>query len=141
MTPGASCPVPGLSFDPNTPILLAGGATKAIGKIEIGDKVVASDPISGVTTTEPVTALLANLDLDLADVTIIRPDGSSAVVHTTQNHPFTPHRRRGLMPRSCGRVMTSRRRTADWSKSPRCSPGPSQRSCSTSASATYTRTM
>ena len=28
------------------------------------------------------------MDLDLADVTIIRPDGSNSVVHTTQNHPF-----------------------------------------------------
>ena len=83
--PADSCP---LSFDPATPVLLAGGATKAIGRIQIGDQVIASDPISGITTAEPVTALYTSLDLYLADITVANPDGSSSVVHTTQNHPF-----------------------------------------------------
>ncbi|MGE5827666.1 MAG: polymorphic toxin-type HINT domain-containing protein, partial [Micromonosporaceae bacterium] len=77
-----------LSFDPDTPVLLASGAAVPIGSVQLGDQVVATDPISGVTAAEPVVSLFANRDVDLADVTVVNPDGTTAALHTTQNHPF-----------------------------------------------------
>jgi hypothetical protein len=77
-----------LSFDPRTPVLLATGVAVPIGTVQLGDHVLATDPISGVTTAEPVVTLFANTDIDMADVTIVDADGTTAVVHTTQNHPF-----------------------------------------------------
>ncbi|GIH07104.1 hypothetical protein Rhe02_51710 [Rhizocola hellebori] len=99
------------SFDPDTLVLMAGGAYSAIKDIKIGDKVVASDPETGATSEQPVTALHVNQDLDLTDLTISsqqpepapRPEigqrtgqgagttrGPTATVtlHTTQHHPF-----------------------------------------------------
>ena len=59
-----------------------------IGQIRLGDRVVATDPATGVTFAEPVVSLYANHDLDMADVTIRDADGHQQVLHTTQKHPF-----------------------------------------------------
>jgi len=72
------------SFAPETPVLLADGGSKPIAEVEVGDRVLATDPSSGVTRAEPVTYLHRNEDTALADVTI----ASGAVLHTTQEHPF-----------------------------------------------------
>ncbi|AEV87633.1 matrix-binding protein [Actinoplanes sp. SE50] len=72
------------SFTADTRVLLAGGGTKPIAEITIGDRVLATDPAQGVTKGEPVTRLFRNRDTALADVTI----GSGAVLRTTQEHPF-----------------------------------------------------
>jgi hypothetical protein len=74
----------GDSFAPDTRVLLADGRTEPIADIRVGDKVLATDPRTGVTGAEPVTALHENLDTDFADVTI---NGDQAV-RTTQHHPF-----------------------------------------------------
>jgi hypothetical protein len=36
----------------------------------------------------PLRKAFANTDIDIADVSIVNPDGTTSVVHTTQNHPF-----------------------------------------------------
>jgi RHS repeat-associated protein len=98
------------SFDPDTKVLLADGSTKAIKDIHVGDAVKATDPGTAKTSTQTVTALHINHDTDLTDITISGtppessaraasgadhgngttrgPTGVSAVLHTTQHHPF-----------------------------------------------------
>jgi hypothetical protein len=53
----------GCSFAAGTPVLLANGTSKPIDKIELDDQVVATDPETGDTTSEPVEALFDDLDL------------------------------------------------------------------------------
>jgi len=85
---------------------MADGTTRAIQDVNVGDKVVSTDPATGQTKAEPVTALHINHDTDLTDVTV-RDDGvdrtthspnisaahnhvvSEAItLHTTKYHPF-----------------------------------------------------
>ena len=100
---GGSCPIRN-SFDPSTPVLMANGTSRPIKDIKVGDKVTATDPLTGTTVNEPVTLLHRNLDTDLTDLTIsavpvatlaaiLTPltstvRGSTAVLHTTGHHPF-----------------------------------------------------
>ena len=49
---------------------------------------VATDPVSGLTSAQKVTAVHRNLDAEFADVTVAEPDGGRAVVRTTSDHPF-----------------------------------------------------
>jgi RHS repeat-associated protein len=76
------------SFSGDTKVLMADGSTKAIAHIEIGDRVVATDPVTGETAAKPVTHLHNNLDTDLADLIVTDSGGVQQVVHTTQNHRF-----------------------------------------------------
>ncbi|MBU2670463.1 hypothetical protein KOI35_43875 [Actinoplanes bogorensis] len=85
---GGGCPVPWMSFTAATPVLLADGTTKPIGQIQLGDRVLATDPVSGVTAGEPVIALYQSRDLLLADITVVDDQGRTAVINTTQDHPF-----------------------------------------------------
>ena len=76
------------SFDPATVVLLADGSTKAIGDIQLGDKVASTDPATGDNIAEPVVELHDNQDTDLADVTVQTSDGATTTLHTTWHHPF-----------------------------------------------------
>ncbi|MGW9028394.1 ricin-type beta-trefoil lectin domain protein [Streptomyces sp. NPDC055722] len=77
------------SFSPSTPVLMAGGKTKAIGKIKVGDKVESADPKTGKHRgARTVQHIWINHDKDLLDVTVRDKDGHSATLHTTANHPF-----------------------------------------------------
>src|SRR5262245_29747450 len=53
------------SFTPTTPVLMAGGATKPIADVAIGDEVTTTDPATGETTVRKVTALHSNTDTEL----------------------------------------------------------------------------
>ena len=75
------------SFAPQTRVLLANGTTKPIGQIKIGDRVTATDPTTGRTALQPVTATMVHRDTDLLDLTIQTATGRS-VIHTTEHHPF-----------------------------------------------------
>ncbi|MGW2635654.1 HYD1 signature containing ADP-ribosyltransferase family protein [Streptomyces sp. NPDC001348] len=87
-------PVPGgkprkCSFSPDTPVLMAKGKSKAIGKIKTGDKVEAADPKTGKHQgSHTVTATWVHHDHDLVDVTVRGSDGHVATLHTTSRHPF-----------------------------------------------------
>jgi hypothetical protein len=68
---------------------MADGSTKPIGKVELGDKVLATDPTTGKSAAKPVSVLHHNRDNDLADVTVKdTKTGKKTVLHTTWHHPF-----------------------------------------------------
>ena len=83
------------SFDPATPVLMAGGQSKPIGDIKVGDQVLSTDPATGQSGPESVTALHRNDDHDLTEVTV-RIDGdpvhgrrgTTQVIKTTWHHPI-----------------------------------------------------
>ena len=76
------------SFDPSTPVLMADGTTKPIRDVQVGDKVVATDPETGKTTVQEVTELYNNLDHDLVDIKVWLSNGDVETIHTTVHHPF-----------------------------------------------------
>jgi hypothetical protein len=76
------------SFTASTKVLMADGHTKAIKDVKVGDKVLATDPATGKTAAEPVTALHDNQDTDLTDLIVADDHGHTATIHTTTHHPF-----------------------------------------------------
>lgn len=88
---GDSCPV-GNSFVPGTKVLMADGSTKPIEEIEVGDKVVATDPETGETRIETVTAEIKGEGLKHLVKVVIDTDGDkgeeTAEVTATDGHPF-----------------------------------------------------
>ncbi|MGA4987204.1 RHS repeat-associated core domain-containing protein [Nonomuraea bangladeshensis] len=80
------------SFVPGTMVVMADGTEKPIEDVEVGDKVQATDPVSGRTEAKPVTALIAGEGAkNLVRITV-DTDGSqgnaSGVVTATSEHPF-----------------------------------------------------
>jgi RHS repeat-associated protein len=75
------------SFTPGTGVVLASGAAVALASVQVGDKVLATDPVTGATTAETVAQVWINRDDDLMDVTVTS-GGTASVVHTTAHHPF-----------------------------------------------------
>ncbi|MFV2013776.1 MULTISPECIES: Hint domain-containing protein, partial [unclassified Micromonospora] len=55
--PADSCPLNN-SFTPGTKVLTADGTTKPIEQVKPGDKVIATDPETGTTSIETVTATI-----------------------------------------------------------------------------------
>ncbi|RSM55877.1 hypothetical protein DMB66_34810 [Actinoplanes sp. ATCC 53533] len=80
------------SFLPGTRVLLPGGATRAIEQLKVGDRVVATDPETGVTAARTVTDTITSAgDKSLVDVTIDVDGGRgdrTAILTATYNHPF-----------------------------------------------------
>ncbi|MFE0646127.1 DNRLRE domain-containing protein [Streptomyces sp. NPDC058877] len=76
------------SFAPDTPVLMADGSYLPIGAIQIGDQVLATDPVTGDTTAQPVldviagygTKHLVEIDTDL--------DTSNGSLLATADHPL-----------------------------------------------------
>ncbi|WP_428934492.1 RHS repeat-associated core domain-containing protein [Streptomyces sp. ACT015] len=83
---GATCN----SFVPGTRVLMADGSTKPIEKVRPGDKVKATDPISGETRARTVTAEIKGQGLKhLVRVTIAAKDATAKThVTATAGHPF-----------------------------------------------------
>ncbi|MFC9291781.1 polymorphic toxin-type HINT domain-containing protein, partial [Streptomyces sp. NPDC057052] len=86
---GASCPINN-SFVPGTRVLMADGTTKPIEDVENGDKVLTTDPQTGETAVETVTAEIVGEGVKhLVKVTVAAGDGKkSAEVTATEGHPF-----------------------------------------------------
>lgn len=76
------------SFTAATPVLLADGDSKPMGDVQVGDKVLSTDPETGQTAAESVEVLFDNVDHDFVDLTVSLPDGTSTVINTTGHHPF-----------------------------------------------------
>jgi RHS repeat-associated protein len=80
------------SFTPDTKVLMADGTVKDIKDVDIGDKAIATDPETGETTTETVTAEIKGTGLKhLVKVTVdINGDKGTktASVTATDGHPF-----------------------------------------------------
>ena len=67
------------SFAPGTPVLLANGSRKPIEQLRAGDKVVSTDPATGVTSAKPVTATIVGSGAKvLVTLTVKGAGGSSA---------------------------------------------------------------
>ena len=71
-----------MSFAADTRVLLADGTTKPIADIEVGDEVLAADPVDGTQAARPVEAVHVHDDA-LVDLVV---DG--AVLRTSEDHPF-----------------------------------------------------
>jgi hypothetical protein len=76
------------SFDPSTLVLLANGATKPIGDVDIGDQVAATDPATGRTGPRSVQAAAPQPGPPTSPTSRSPPKDGSTVLHTTQHHPF-----------------------------------------------------
>lgn len=76
------------SFLPDTEVALADGEHKRIEDVTTGDKVIATDPETGKTTTRPVVAtIITKDDKEFTDLTIQTPSGNSSII-ATDTHPF-----------------------------------------------------
>jgi hypothetical protein len=94
-----ACPLVPNSFPPGTPVLLADRSRKPIEDVDVGDVVLATDPVSGQTAPRRVTDLITGRGAKtLVDITIDTdgPRGDrTAVLTATDLHPFwLPGRRR-----------------------------------------------
>ncbi|MEU8001039.1 RHS repeat-associated core domain-containing protein [Catellatospora sp. NPDC049111] len=76
------------SFDPETLVLMADGSKKKIKDVMIGDEVMATDPISGLTQARKVEYVHVNLDEQLTQLTVVDGSGVRSEVDTTWEHPF-----------------------------------------------------
>ncbi|GGT26506.1 hypothetical protein GCM10010222_80390 [Streptomyces tanashiensis] len=78
----------GNSFIAGTEVLLADGTTKSIEEVEVGDTVLATNPVTGETEAKRVTATIFTADdktyVDLA----ISVDSGVGHITTTAHHPF-----------------------------------------------------
>lgn len=72
------------SFTPATRVLLADGTTLPIAEIDVGDEVLAADPVTGAAGARPVTDLIVGLGVkELVDVSV-----GGATLTATAGHPF-----------------------------------------------------
>lgn len=94
----------GHSFAGSTPVALAGGGTKPINQVAVGDLVQATDPVTGQTRAEPVTRQFVTQDTELTDVTVRNAAGGTSVVHTTPHHPKALYSDRTPCPTCTGRL-------------------------------------
>ncbi|MEV0806664.1 polymorphic toxin-type HINT domain-containing protein [Micromonospora sp. NPDC050200] len=76
------------SFAAGTLVLLADGTRKPIEELEPGDKVWATDPVTGKTEVKPVVATHINLDVHLTDLTLAVDGQGEFLVQGTQTHPI-----------------------------------------------------
>ncbi|MEU1182323.1 polymorphic toxin-type HINT domain-containing protein [Streptomyces sp. NPDC005820] len=88
---GGSCPTPN-SFTPDTKVLMADGSTKEIKDVKAGDKVLATDPETGETRAQTVTAEILGKGVKHLVKVTIDTDGKkgskTAEVTATDKHPF-----------------------------------------------------
>ncbi|MFI5532970.1 DNRLRE domain-containing protein [Kitasatospora sp. NPDC051853] len=76
------------SFDQQTPVLMADGSYVAIGDIEVGDLVSATDPVTGRTTAEPVVAVFTTYATKhMVDIST-DADGQTPGLRATAYHPI-----------------------------------------------------
>ncbi|MGW0864494.1 RHS repeat-associated core domain-containing protein [Streptomyces koelreuteriae] len=80
------------SFTPDTKVLMADGSAKKIKDVDIGDKVLATDPKTGETKVETVTAEIKGKGLKhLVEITVDvdgKRGAKTASVTATDGHPF-----------------------------------------------------
>jgi hypothetical protein len=86
------CLLPGNSFVGDTPVLLADGTSRPIRAVRVGDRVLAADPVTGVTGPRPVTATVTGTGHKRLVAVTVDTDGAAggatATVTATDNHPF-----------------------------------------------------
>ncbi|MCX4425853.1 polymorphic toxin-type HINT domain-containing protein [Streptomyces mirabilis] len=76
------------SFTATTVVEMANGAKKAISAVTSGQTVLATDPLTGKTKPEKVTATIVTKgDTDFTDLTVHTAHGDSKIT-STQHHPY-----------------------------------------------------
>ncbi|MCA2175028.1 hypothetical protein LDL08_02405 [Nonomuraea glycinis] len=76
------------SFVPGTKVLMADGTTKPIEDIKAGDKVIATDPVTGETAAKQVLAPITSKGVkNLVRVTV-GSDDEAGILTATGEHPF-----------------------------------------------------
>jgi RHS repeat-associated protein len=78
------------SFVPGTKVLMADGTQKSIESLEIGERVVVTDPRGGTSSARPVVRTIVGTGTkDIVKITVLRSDEAvqSAVI-ATAGHPF-----------------------------------------------------
>lgn len=87
-----SAPTKCNSFPTGTRVLMADGTTKALEDLHSGDKVMATDPQTGETRPEAITATITTPeDKDFTDLTLTNdanPRGPPAKITSTHHHPY-----------------------------------------------------
>ncbi|WP_255369523.1 polymorphic toxin-type HINT domain-containing protein, partial [Kitasatospora sp. MBT63] len=88
-----ACPTSGKphSFPAGTQILLADGTVAAIEDVKPGDQVLTTDPATGQSSTQAVSATITTPDdQDFTDLTVASADSgkSATTLISTQHHPF-----------------------------------------------------
>jgi hypothetical protein len=74
---------------PGTLVVLADGSVAPIESLRVGDEVLATDPVTGETTGEPVVATITGSGVkDLVTITVTTDTGASGEVTATVGHPF-----------------------------------------------------
>ncbi len=86
-SPADPCATPN-SFTPQTQVLMADGSHKPIEDIRLGDPVLATDPVTGRTSPEPVLAQIIGTGEKQLDKVTITDGRQTASVTATTNHPF-----------------------------------------------------
>ncbi|WP_328876822.1 polymorphic toxin-type HINT domain-containing protein [Streptomyces sp. NBC_00299] len=77
------------SFLPGTDVLMADGTAKDIEDLKVGDEVLATDPETGETSPQKVTAEILGEGLkNLVKIKIVDQRGQQKTVTATDNHPF-----------------------------------------------------
>lgn len=76
------------SFLPTAGVLLADGSKRDIADVKVGDRILATDPVSGTTKPETVTdVVITKDDKDFTDLTVHTPTGDNTIT-STQHHPY-----------------------------------------------------
>lgn len=85
---GETCEV-NHSFLPGTPVLLDDGTSKPIEEVELGDKLVVTDPETGETTVREVAGtIVTEDDKHFVDLTVEGESGEPEALVSTTTHPF-----------------------------------------------------
>ncbi|MFV2117953.1 polymorphic toxin-type HINT domain-containing protein [Streptomyces sp. Act-28] len=86
---GGSCETDNHSFLPGTLVLLDDGSTKPIEEVELGDKLMVTDPETGETTVREVAGtIVTEDDKHFVDLTIEGETGKPEALVSTTTHPF-----------------------------------------------------
>jgi RHS repeat-associated protein len=75
------------SFASDTDVVMADGSRRDIAEVELGEWVLATDPVSGETVAREVTRLWVHDDRELVDVLVATDEGVERL-STTAWHPF-----------------------------------------------------
>ncbi|GGN81412.1 hypothetical protein GCM10011579_067940 [Streptomyces albiflavescens] len=76
------------SFVPDEGVRMADGSARDIKDVEVGDSVLATDPITGKTEARTVLAtIVTDEDKDFTELTVKTHDGTSQII-ATDHHPF-----------------------------------------------------
>ncbi|GGM58487.1 hypothetical protein GCM10012275_32150 [Longimycelium tulufanense] len=82
-----TCKVPGNSFAPTVPVLMADGTTKPIKDIAVGDQVTATDPTTRQTAARAVTRVIVGQGVkQMVSVAVDGPNRGT--IEVTARHPF-----------------------------------------------------